>query len=68
MSVSLPEFAFGQQSDPVIVKLYETPHDPTGLADVLLRALGFSGLLMLLAIATAALVGGFLYWRRSRAD
>jgi hypothetical protein len=58
----------GQQSDPVIIKLYETPHDPTGLADVLLRALGFTGLLILFAIVTAAAVGGLLYWRRSRTD
>jgi hypothetical protein len=60
--------AYGQQSNPVIVRLYETPHDPTGLADVLLRALGFTGLLILLAIVTAAAVGGFLYWRRSRTE
>jgi hypothetical protein len=56
----------GQPSDPVIVKLYETPHDPTGLADVLLRALGFTGILILVAVAIAAAFGGLLYWRRSR--
>ena len=55
------------QSEPVIVQLYETPHDPTGLSDVLLRAAGFAGLLMVLAVLVAAAFGGVLYWRRSRA-
>jgi hypothetical protein len=59
----------GQKSnEPVIVKIYETPYDPTGLADVLLRAIGFTGLLMVLAVLTAALFAGLLFWRRSRVN
>ena len=53
---------------PVIIKLYETPHDPTGLADVLLTALGFTGVLMVIAVLAAAAFAGVLYWRRSRAE
>ena len=59
----------GQKPDePVIVKIYETPYDPTGLSDVLMRALGFTGFLILLAILTAALFAGLLFWRRSRVN
>lgn len=54
--------------DPLIVQLYETPHDPTGLAEVLMRALGFTGILMVLALVTAIVVGGVLFWRRSRTE
>ena len=54
--------------DPVIIKLYETPYDPTGLADVLLAALGFTGVLIVVAIVAAAVFAGVLYWRRSRAE
>ena len=54
--------------DPIIVKIYETPYDPTGLADVLLGALGLTGVLMLLGVVAAAAFAGVLYWVRSRDD
>jgi hypothetical protein len=54
--------------DPVIVKIYETPHDPTGLSDVLIAALGLTGVLIVLAVVAAAAFAGVLYWRRSRGD
>jgi len=59
---------FRQADEPVIVKIYETPYDPTGLADVLLAALGFTGVLIVLAVVAAAAFAGILYWVRSRAE
>jgi hypothetical protein len=55
-----------QQSSPIIVKIVETPKDPTGLADVLLGALGITGVLALLALALGLLMAGVLFFARSR--
>ncbi len=43
-----------------------TSGDPTGLADVLLGALGLSGALIVVAMTLAAFLAAFLFWRRSR--
>ena len=51
---------------PIIVKLVETPRDPTGLASVLLGALGLTGVILLLALVLGLLAGGILYFVRSR--
>ena len=53
--------------EPLIVKIVETPHDPTGLADVLIGAFGLTGVLILLAIVAAAAMAGVLCWFRRRA-
>jgi hypothetical protein len=55
-----------QEPPPVIVKIVEPPGDPTGLADVLIGALGLAGILLLLAAALGLLLGGLLFWLRSR--
>jgi hypothetical protein len=55
-----------QQSAPIIVKIVETPKDPTGLADVLLGALGITGVLTLLAVTLGILMAGVLFLARSR--
>jgi hypothetical protein len=55
-----------QEKPPVIVKLIETPHDPTGIADVLIVSLGLTAFIVLLAIVTGALFAGILFWYRSR--
>jgi hypothetical protein len=55
-----------EQQKPIIVKLMETPHDPTGLADVLIGSLGLTGAIVLLAIVSGALFAGILFWMRSR--
>ena len=55
-----------QPSSPVIVKIVEPKKDPTGLADVLIGALGLSGALFLLAVLAAAVFGALLFWLRSR--
>jgi hypothetical protein len=54
------------EKPPVIVKLIETPHDPTGIADVLIGSLGLTGAIVLLAIVSGALFAGVLFWVRSR--
>jgi hypothetical protein len=54
------------QESPLIVKIIEPPGDPTGLADVLIGALGLTGVLVLVAVVAALVFGGLLYWRRSR--
>jgi hypothetical protein len=50
--------------EPVIVKIVE-PNE-TGLADVLIGALGLSGALFLAALLAALAFGAGLYWFRSR--
>jgi hypothetical protein len=53
---------------PVVVKLYEPEHDPTGLADVLLGALKLTGVWVLIAVGLGALMAYLLFWYRSRSD
>ena len=55
-----------QPQNPIIVKLVETPHDPTGLADVLIGSLGLTGAIVVLALVMGGLFGGVLFWYRSR--
>lgn len=54
------------QSSPIIVKLIEPPHDPTGLADVLIGAIGLTGVLTLGAVTLGLIVGALIFWVRSR--
>jgi hypothetical protein len=54
------------QSTPIIVKLIEPAGDPTGLADVLLGALGLTGVLAVTAITLGLALGGIMFWLRSR--
>ena len=55
-----------QQQSPVIVKIVEPKGDPTGLSDVLIGALGLSGVLFLIAVLAALVLGALLFWLRSR--
>lgn len=58
-----------QTQPPFIVNITEPPGDPNGLgalADVLLGSLGLTGVIVLFAIVTGAIVGGLLFWVRSR--
>lgn len=56
-----------QPSSPIIVKIVELPHDPTGLADVLLGAIGVAGVITLIAVVCGVLFAGALFlirrWR-----
>jgi len=54
------------QQNPIIVKIVEPPHDPTGLADVLIGSLGLTGVIVLAALLMGALMAGVLFWMRSR--
>jgi hypothetical protein len=51
---------------PIIVRIVETPHDPTGLADVFINALGLSGAITLLAVLLGVAFAAVLFWYRRR--
>jgi len=53
-----------QQSPPVVVRIIEPKE--AGLGDVLIGALGLTGVLILIAILAAVVFGGVLFWVRSR--
>ena len=52
--------------NPVIVKIIEPPKDPTGLADVLVGALGLTGVLGVAAILIGIATGVVIFWMMSR--
>lgn len=56
------------QQKPFIVKVIEPEGDPLGIADTLIGALGLAGGLTLLALIVGLVVGGALFWIRSRAS
>jgi hypothetical protein len=58
----------GTAPSPIIVKLVETPHDPTGLSDVLIGSIGLTGAIVLLALLVGLVFGSVLFWLRSRAS
>jgi hypothetical protein len=49
---------------PIIVKIVETPHDPTGLSDVFINALGLTGVIVVMAIVLGLAFAGALFWYR----
>ena len=51
---------------PLIVKIIEPPHDPTGIADVLIGSLGLTGAIVLIAVVCGAMIAGVMFWFRSR--
>ncbi len=54
------------QQSPIIVRIVEPPHDPTGISDVLIQALGFTGFVALLAVVLGLGIGALVFWFRSR--
>ena len=54
------------QSQPIIVKLVEPKTDPTGLAGIIIGALGLAGALALVTVALGAIIAGVLFYARSR--
>jgi len=54
------------QPSPIIVKIVEPPHDPTGLSDVLIGAIGLTGVIVLAAVTLGLVVGALIFWFRSR--
>jgi hypothetical protein len=56
---------FIQPHQPIIVKVIEAPSDSISLGDVVLQALGLSGVILVAAILLGVLLGGlFIGWRR----
>ena len=53
------------QQTPIIVRI-APDRDPTGLADVLLKTLGLTGLLVVIALLAGAAFAGILFFLRSR--
>jgi hypothetical protein len=53
-------------SAPIVVKIIEPKKE--GLAEVLLGALGLTGVLVLIAVLAAVAFAAGLFWLRSRAD
>jgi hypothetical protein len=56
---------FALQS-PITVKLVDSHKDDTGLADVLLKSLGLTGVMVLVAIVAGVVMAGLLFLWRSR--
>jgi hypothetical protein len=54
-------FALQQPADGFVVKIIQPPSDVEGLADVLLGALGLTGVLVLSAVVLALVFAGVLY-------
>lgn len=52
--------------EPIIVKVIEPPHDPTGISDVIIGAIGLTGAIVIGAIVVGLLFGGVMFWWRSR--
>ena len=59
-------FFSAQRGGPIIVKIVEEPHDPTGLAAVLIGALGLTAAILVAALTLGLIVGGVMYLLRSR--
>ena len=59
-------FSSSQSPPPIIVKIVPPDSDVKGLADVLIGALGLTGILVLLALAMAVAMAAVLFWIRSR--
>ena len=56
-----------QPDNPIVIKIIEPPENPTaGLGDVLLSALGITGVLVLGAVVLGLLLGSLMFWLRSR--
>jgi hypothetical protein len=57
-----------QPSDPIVVRVIEEPVHETTVADVILGAVGLTGVLLLAALVFGSLLGGLMVLRRRRRD
>jgi hypothetical protein len=53
-------------NEPIIVRIIDPPPDIAGLADVLLGALGITGVIAVGAVVVGVGFAGLLFWIRSR--
>jgi len=51
-----------QSTQPIVVRVIEEPVKSTGVGDIILGALGITGVLLLAALLLGALLGGLLIW------
>ena len=51
---------------PFIVRIVELPSDPTGLGEVMIGALGLTGVIVVMAMLLGLFMAGVLFWIRSR--
>ncbi len=51
---------------PIIVRVIEPPHDPTGISDVIVGAIGLTGAITLGAVVLGLIFGAVMFWLRSR--
>lgn len=49
-----------QPTEPIVVRVMEEPVESTGISDILIGALGLTGVMLLAAILLGALLGGIL--------
>ena len=49
-----------QSSQPIVVRVMEEPVESTGVADILIGALGLTGVMLLVALLLGAVLGGVL--------
>jgi hypothetical protein len=59
--------ALQPSNEPIIVRIIDPPPDIAGLADVLLGALGITGVIAIGALVVGLGFAGVLFWLRSRA-
>jgi hypothetical protein len=59
--------ALQPSNEPIIVRIIDPPPDIAGLADVLLGALGITGVIAVGALVVGLGFAGVLFWLRSRA-
>lgn len=58
--------ALQPSNEPIIVRIIDPPPDIAGLADVLLGALGITGVIAVGALVIGLGFAGVLFWLRSR--
>ena len=51
-----------QSAQPIIVRVLEEPVKSTGVGDIIVGALGLTGVMLLAALLLGALLGGLLIW------
>jgi hypothetical protein len=55
-----------QPASPIIVKIIEPPRDPTGIAGVVVQAMGFTAVVAVCALLLGGLLAAVIVWIRSR--
>jgi hypothetical protein len=65
--VEIARLVVFQPDDPIVIKIIEPPENPMeSLGNVLLSALGITGVLVLGAVVLGLLLGSLMFWLRRR--